>query len=242
MTFGRVFWLGRERDVTRDEEGRVWTVDRREVPLSEAKLMTPVVPSKIVCVGRNYREHAKELGNPMPAEPLLFLKAPSSVLAPNGAIELPPESGQVEYEGEIALVMARPCRRLGPHEDPLAYLAGVTPLNDVTARDLQKRDVQFTRAKSFDTFCPFGPWVVPVENPEELSVRTILNGAVVQEGWARDMAFSIPFLIRAISHVMTLLPGDLIATGTPSGVGRLAAGDRICVETAGVRLENVVEG
>ncbi|MGA9750501.1 MAG: fumarylacetoacetate hydrolase family protein [Acidobacteriota bacterium] len=242
MTFGRVFWLGRELDVTRDEEGRIWTVDHREVPLSEAELMAPVVPSKIVCIGRNYREHAKELGNPMPAEPLLFLKAPSSVLAPDGTIELPPESGQVEYEGEIALVMARACRRLGPQEDPLAYLAGVTPLNDVTARDLQKRDVQFTRAKSFDTFCPFGPWVVPIGDPQELSVRTTLNGAVVQEGWARDMAFSIPFLIRTISHVMTLLPGDVIATGTPSGVGRLAARDRICVEVAGVRLENVVGG
>ena len=242
MTFGRVFWLGRELDVTRDEEGRIWTVDHREVPPSEAELMAPVVPSKIVCIGRNYREHAKELGNPMPSEPLLFLKAPSSVLAPNGTIELPPESGQVEFEGEIALVMARACRRLGPQEDPLAYVAGVTPLNDVTARDLQKRDVQFTRAKSFDTFCPFGPWVVPIADPQELSVRTTLNGAVVQEGWARDMAFSIPLLIRAISHVMTLFPGDVIATGTPSGVGRLAAGDRVCVEVAGVRLENVVGG
>ncbi len=242
MTFGRVFWLGRELDVTQDEEGRIWTVDHREVPASEAVFLPPVTPSKIVCIGRNYREHAKELGNPMPAEPLLFLKAPSSVLAPNGTIELPPESGQVEYEGEIALVMARACRRLGPQEDPLAYLAGVTPLNDVTARDLQKRDVQFTRAKSFDTFCPFGPWVVPIGDPQEISVRTTLNGAVVQEGLARDMAFSIPFLIRAISHVMTLLPGDVIATGTPSGVGRLTARDRICVEVAGVRLENVVEG
>jgi 2-keto-4-pentenoate hydratase/2-oxohepta-3-ene-1,7-dioic acid hydratase in catechol pathway len=241
MLKGRAFWKGREWSVEALENGLRLLPSGPVVPLSEALLLPPSTPSKIVCVGRNYREHAKELGNPMPERPLLFLKPPSSVLAHGGAIRLPRDSNQVEYEGEIAVVMGRLCRNLGPEEDPLAFVEGVTPLNDVTARDLQRLDVQFTRAKSFDTFCPFGPFVAPLGNLDTLGVRTFLNGALVQEGFARDMAFSIPDLVRYAARVMTLFPGDVIATGTPAGVGRLTAGDVVEVEVDGVRLKNTVE-
>lgn len=241
MFTGRVIWRGTEYAVAFGGQGDLLAPGGLRIPAGEAIYLPPCTPSKIVCVGRNYVEHARELGNEVPERPLLFLKAPSAILSPGGAILLPEDSRQVEYEGEIAVVMARVCRGLGPGDDPLDYVAGVTPLNDVTARDLQKLDVQFTRAKSFDTFCPFGPWIAPVGNPSALSVRTFLNGRMVQEGHARDMAFPIPDLVRFISRVMTLLPGDVIATGTPAGVGRLAAGDRVAVEVAGVRLENEVD-
>ncbi len=241
MLTGRVIWRGTEYAVSHDGKGELVAPGGLRIPLAEALPLPPCTPSKIVCVGRNYLEHARELGTEVPERPLLFLKAPSAILSPGGTILLPEDSGQVEYEGEIAVVMSRTCRRLGPTDDPLDYVAGVTPLNDVTARDLQKLDVQFTRAKSFDTFCPFGPWISPVGDPSALSVRTLLNGRVVQEGFARDMAFPIPELIRFISRVMTLLPGDVIATGTPAGVGRLAPGDRVAVEVAGVRPENEVD-
>jgi 2-keto-4-pentenoate hydratase/2-oxohepta-3-ene-1,7-dioic acid hydratase in catechol pathway len=240
MLTGRVIYRGAEHHVHTDESGRILSEDGTVVPARDALFLTPTVPSKIVCVGRNYRAHAKELGNPMPERPLLFLKPPSALLNPGGTILLPEDSDRVEYEGEIGVIIGRRCRNLSPSENPMDYVLGVTPLNDVTARDLQKLDVQFTRAKSFDTFCPMGPWCVPVVDVEELFVRTILDGEVVQEGWARDMAFSIPFLISYISRVMTLLPGDVVATGTPSGVGRLSPGCHISVEVCGVRLENSV--
>jgi 2-keto-4-pentenoate hydratase/2-oxohepta-3-ene-1,7-dioic acid hydratase in catechol pathway len=203
-------------------------------------VLPPVVPTKIVCVGRNYALHAKELGNEVPQRPLLFLKPPSAALPHGGTILLPEDSSQVEYEGEIAVVMGRTCSRLGPEDDPMDFVAGFAPLNDVTARDLQRLDVQFTRAKSFDTFCPFGPWVAEGVDWRELTVTTRLNGAAVQEGRACDMVFPIPDLVRFVARVMTLQPGDLIATGTPAGVGRLSAGDRVSVEVAGVVLENTV--
>ncbi|MEW5763480.1 MAG: fumarylacetoacetate hydrolase family protein [Acidobacteriota bacterium] len=240
MRVGRVLLNGRKVPV-RVLEDHAWiTPEGVRVPPGEAVLLPPSTPSKIVCVGRNYVEHARELGNPMPDRPLLFLKAPSSVLAPGGTILLPEDSEQVEYEGEIALVVGRTCHRIPDGHDPLIYLAGVTPLNDVTARDLQRLDVQFTRAKSFDTFCPFGPWMETEPDWENLMVTTELNGRPVQQGRAADMAFPIPDLVRYISRAMTLLPGDLIATGTPSGVGRLSPGDRVTVEVAGIRLENSV--
>jgi 2-keto-4-pentenoate hydratase/2-oxohepta-3-ene-1,7-dioic acid hydratase in catechol pathway len=204
------------------------------VPLPEARLLAPVAPSKIVCVGRNYREHAAELGNPMPAEPLLFLKAPSSLVGDGEAIELPHASQRVEHEGELAVVIGRECRRLGDSENPLDYVLGYTCLNDVTARDLQKRDVQFTRAKSFDTFCPAGPFVETELDPLDLRVETRVNGEVRQRGRTSAMAFPVPYLIRYVSHVMTLLPGDLISTGTPAGVGPLADGDLCEVEVEGI--------
>ena len=206
------------------------------VRLAEARLLAPVAPSKIVCVGRNYREHAAELGNAMPTEPLLFLKAPSAVIGDGDAIELPTLSERVEHEGELGVVIGRRCGRLGEDEDPLAYVLGYTCLNDVTARDLQRKDVQFTRGKSFDTFCPVGPHVVTGVDPADLSVETRVNGEVRQRGRTAEMAFPVPFIIRYISRVMTLEPGDLIATGTPAGVGPLRGGDVVEVEVGGVGI------
>ena len=203
-------------------------------PLDEVKLLAPVVPSKIVCVGRNYREHAAELGNKMPDEPLLFLKAPSAVIASGKNIELPRASQQVEHEGELGVVIGRLANKLSSTEDPLTYVFGYTCVNDVTARDLQRKDVQFTRGKSFDTFCPIGPWIERDIDPTNVSVETRLNGEVKQKGNTADMAFSVGFLIRYISEIMTLYPGDLIATGTPAGVSRMSNGDTVEVEVAGV--------
>jgi 2-keto-4-pentenoate hydratase/2-oxohepta-3-ene-1,7-dioic acid hydratase in catechol pathway len=200
------------------------------IPIEEVKFLAPVEPSKIVCVGRNYREHAAELGNKMPDEPLLFLKAPSSVIGNDDCIELPPESQQVEHEGELGVVIGRQARKIAEDEDPLKYVLGYTCVNDVTARDLQRKDVQFTRAKSFDTFCPVGPFVVNGLKPDELTVITRVNGAQKQRGQTSDMAFSVPFLVRYIANIMTLNPGDLIATGTPAGVSPMKAGDVVEVE------------
>jgi 2-keto-4-pentenoate hydratase/2-oxohepta-3-ene-1,7-dioic acid hydratase in catechol pathway len=212
------------------------------VRLEEARLLAPVEPSKVVCVGRNYREHAAELGNSMPTEPLLFLKAPSAVVGHGDAIELPEQSERVEHEGELGVVIGRRCRAVSEDEDPLSYVLGYTCVNDVTARDLQRRDVQFTRAKSFDTFCPVGPYVVTGLAPADLRVETRVNGDVRQNGRTSAMAFPVPFLIRYISSVMTLNPGDLIATGTPAGVGPLTDGDTVEVEVEGVgTLRNQVK-
>jgi 2-keto-4-pentenoate hydratase/2-oxohepta-3-ene-1,7-dioic acid hydratase in catechol pathway len=210
--------------------------------LEDARLFAPVEPSKVVCVGRNYKEHAAELGNAMPEEPLLFLKAPSAIVGHGDAIELPPQSERVEHEGELAVVIGRKCRLLAEDEDPLSYVLGYTCVNDVTARDLQRKDVQFTRAKSFDTFCPVGPYFVTGLDPADLRVETRVNGEVRQSGRTSAMAFPVHFLIRYISNVMTLNPGDLIATGTPAGVGPLLDGDTVEVEVEGVgTLRNQVK-
>jgi 2-keto-4-pentenoate hydratase/2-oxohepta-3-ene-1,7-dioic acid hydratase in catechol pathway len=204
--------------------------------LSEVKLLAPVTPSKIVCVGRNYKDHAAELGNPMPDEPLLFLKPPSAVVGHGDAIELPSVSSRVEHEGELGVVIGRKARRLSDSENPLDYALGYTCVNDVTARDLQRRDVQFTRAKSFDTFCPVGAYIVSGLDPFDLGVETRVNGEVRQRGRTSALAFPVSYLIRYISHVMTLEPGDVISTGTPAGVGPLADGDLVEVEVEGVGL------
>lgn len=210
--------------------------------LEDVRLLPPVEPSKVVCVGRNYSEHAAELGNAMPTEPLLFLKAPSAIVGDGDAIELPPQSERVEHEGELAVVIGRGCRAVRDDEDPLSYVLGYTCLNDVTARDLQRKDVQFTRAKSFDTFCPVGPHIVTGLDPLDLRVETRVNGEVRQSGRTSAMAFPVPFLIRYISNVMTLNPGDVIATGTPAGVGPLLEGDSVEVEVEGIgTLRNKVE-
>jgi len=202
--------------------------------LDEVQLLAPVTPSKIVCIGRNYREHAAELGNKMPEEPLLFLKPSSSVVASGDAVELPPQSQQVEHEGELGVVIGRTARNLSEADDALRYVFGYTCVNDVTARDLQRKDVQFTRGKSFDTFCPVGPWIVTQLDPTNATVSTRLNGEVKQNGNTADMAFPVSFLIRYISAIMTLYPGDLIATGTPAGVSRMKHGDVVEVEVGGV--------
>ncbi len=187
-------------------------------------------PSKIVAIGRNYREHAAELGNVAPdQEPLLFLKAPSALVIGGGEIVLPPESSRVDYEGELALVIGRTAKSW-PQDRWLEALAGVCCANDVTARDLQKKDGQWARAKSFDTFCPIGPEIVAELDPSDLSIETRVNGSVKQSGRTSQMVFSPAFLVAYVSRMMTLLPGDLILTGTPAGIGPLASGDVVEVE------------
>jgi len=207
---------------------------KQAIAIDEVSLIAPVSPSKIVCIGRNYREHAAELGNKMPDEPLLFLKAPSALVATGDRIELPPQSQQVEHEGELGVVIGRRARQLATNEDPLHFVLGYTCVNDVTARDLQRKDVQFTRGKSFDTFCPVGPWVVTDIDPVNVEVTTRLNGEIRQQANTSAMAFSVSYLIRYISSVMTLFPGDLIATGTPAGVSRIKHGDVVEVEVGGI--------
>ncbi len=204
-----------------------------------------VSPSKIVCVGRNYAEHAKELGNPMPKEPLIFLKPASAVIGDGEPIVLPPQSQRVEHEGEIAVVIGSRLKRVSEQE-ALRGIAGITCANDVTARDLQKSDGQWTRAKGFDTFCPVGPRVVPLRDIGDLDgleVRCRVNGELRQHGKATDMAFAIPTVLSYVSHIMTLEPGDLVLTGTPAGIGPLLAGDIVEVEIPGVGvLRNPVAG
>jgi 2-keto-4-pentenoate hydratase/2-oxohepta-3-ene-1,7-dioic acid hydratase in catechol pathway len=203
--------------------------------LAQAMLLVPVRPSKIVCVGRNYREHAAELGNEVPSEPLIFLKPPSSLLAPRAQVRRPRLSERVDYEGELGVVIAKECYKLAADEDVRPYILGYTCVNDVTARDLQNKDGQWTRAKGFDTFCPVGPLVTDEIDPwAGLGVETRVNGAVRQQGNTRDFIFPLDVVIRHISQVMTLLPGDLIPTGTPKGVGPVVAGDRMEVIVEGV--------
>jgi 2-keto-4-pentenoate hydratase/2-oxohepta-3-ene-1,7-dioic acid hydratase in catechol pathway len=197
------------------------------------------MPTKIVCVGRNYAAHARELGNAVPERPLLFLKPPSSIIGDGDAIVLPRDSRQVEHEAEIGVMIGRTARHVAA-ADALEHVAGYAPVNDVTARDLQQLDVQFTRAKGYDTFCPVGPHA-PHADWRELEIIGRVNGVVRQHGRASDMIFGIPELIAWISGIMTLVPGDIIATGTPAGVGPLLPGDIVEIEIPGVgRVANPV--
>jgi len=205
------------------------------VSLAEATLLAPVRPSKIVCVGRNYREHAAELGNEVPSEPLIFLKPPSSLLAAGREIRRPKLSQRVDYEGELGVVIGKTCFKLSADEDVRPYILGYTCVNDVTARDLQNKDGQWTRAKGFDTFCPVGPLVTDEIDPwSGVAVETLVNGELRQQGNTRDFIFPLDAILRYISQVMTLFPGDLIATGTPKGVGPLVDGDVVEVKVEGV--------
>jgi 2-keto-4-pentenoate hydratase/2-oxohepta-3-ene-1,7-dioic acid hydratase in catechol pathway len=205
------------------------------IPLGRAALLAPVRPSKIVCVGRNYRDHAAELGNEVPKEPLLFLKPPSAILAPGEAIRIPALSARVDFEGELAVVVGKRASRIGADEDIKPYIRGYTIVNDVTARDLQKSDGQWTRAKGFDTFCPVGPVVTDEIDPDQgVLIETRLNGAVKQRGTTLDLIFPIAFLLRHITAAMTLYPGDLIPTGTPAGVAPMQPGDVVEVEIEGI--------
>jgi 2-keto-4-pentenoate hydratase/2-oxohepta-3-ene-1,7-dioic acid hydratase in catechol pathway len=207
------------------------------IPLSEANLMAPVTPSKIVCIGRNYREHVRELGHEMPTEPLFFLKPPSSLLRPGGAIVLPAISERVDFEGELAIVVGHRTRNLKPDDDWRQAVRGFTLANDISARDLQKKDGQWTRAKGFDTFCPVGPMVSDELDIESgVTIETRVNGELRQQASTNDMIFPVPVLLRFISSVLTLEPGDLILTGTPSGVGPLKPGDRVEVSVAGLGI------
>ena len=192
------------------------------------------IPSKVVCVGRNYAEHAVELGNAVPKEPLLFLKAPSALIFDGDDIVIPRQSVQVEHEGELAVVISKTCKNLADDDDPLDYVLGYVCLNDVTARDIQRKDVQFTRGKSFDTFCPVGPHIETELDVSDIRVVTRINGVTKQDGRTSQMVFPIPFLIRYISNMMTLNAGDVIATGTPSGVSKMESGDVCEVEIEGI--------
>jgi 2-keto-4-pentenoate hydratase/2-oxohepta-3-ene-1,7-dioic acid hydratase in catechol pathway len=199
-----------------------------------------VAPSKIVCVGRNYADHAKELGNEAPSEPIIFLKPPSAVLAPGGRIVRPRQSQRVDFEGELALVIGREAKDVG-EAHWRDYVAGFTCANDVTARDIQKKDIQFTRGKGFDTFCPIGPWIETDLDPSSLRLITRVNGETRQDGNTSQMIFSCGAIIAFITSVMTLVPGDVVLTGTPAGVGPLNAGDTVEVEIEGIgTLRNVV--
>ncbi|MBM3310608.1 MAG: fumarylacetoacetate hydrolase family protein [Candidatus Aminicenantes bacterium] len=212
------------------------------VPLGAATILAPVEPSKIVCVGRNYKDHAAELGNPLPEEPLLFLKPSTAVIGPQAPILYPPASRRVDFEGELAVVIRRPASRLSDGEPVEPYILGYTAFNDITARDLQEKDKQFTRAKSFDTFAAIGPCLAVGLDPGDLALKTFLNGKLRQSSRTKHLIFPVPFLVRFISNIMTLLPGDVIATGTPAGVGPMVPGDRVDVQVEGVgTLSNEVQ-
>src|SRR5579863_10506469 len=205
------------------------------IPLEEATLLPPVRPSKIVCVGRNYREHAAELGHDVPTEPLIFLKATSSLLSPGGVVRRPKISERVDYEGELGVVIGKTCYQPAGDADIRQYILGYTCVNDVTARDLQNKDGQWSRAKGFDTFCPVGPLVTDEVDPAAgIGITTRLNGELRQDGNTRDFIFSIDHLLRYITAAMTLFPGDLILTGTPAGVAPMQPGDQVAVTVEGL--------
>ncbi|WP_344140150.1 fumarylacetoacetate hydrolase family protein [Luedemannella flava] len=207
--------------------GQRWAV-------ADVRLLSPILPSKVVCVGRNYAEHAAELGNEVPREPLLFLKPSTSIIGPQDVIKLPPQSSRVEHEAELAVVIGVTGARRVDRVGAARAIFGYTCANDVTARDLQKADVQFTRAKGFDSFCPIGPWIVTGLDPADLEVRCEVNEEVRQLGRTKDMIFDVPTLISYVSHVMTLLPGDVVLTGTPAGVSPILDGDVVSVRVEGV--------
>jgi 2-keto-4-pentenoate hydratase/2-oxohepta-3-ene-1,7-dioic acid hydratase in catechol pathway len=202
-------------------------------PLADVRLLAPILPSKILALGRNYRDHAAELGNPVPTSPMLFMKPSTSVIGPGAAIRLPASSNRIDYEGELAAVIGRPCRDVKA-EDAASVILGYTVANDVTARDQQKADGQFTRAKSYDTFCPLGPWIETELDPAELRVTTELDDRVVQDGSTADMVFSTAEFLEYVTGIMTLLPGDVLLTGTPAGVGPMVDGQTISVTVEGI--------
>jgi 2-keto-4-pentenoate hydratase/2-oxohepta-3-ene-1,7-dioic acid hydratase in catechol pathway len=225
-----------------EEGGQIRMANGYTTPLNSVKLLPCVSPSKIVCVGRNYADHAKELGNAVPAEPILFFKPPSSLNAHRANIVYPALSELVSFEGEVGVVIGSRCRKVKA-ADAESVIAGYTVVNDITARDIQKRDGQWTRGKGFDSFCPVGPWWVPKEEVDFASfrVQTRVNGELKQDGPVADMLFPVAAILEYITAFMTLEPGDLIATGTPPGVGPLAVGDVVTVEVTGLgALENTV--
>ena len=202
--------------------------------LADVRLLSPILPSKVVCVGRNYAEHAAELGNEVPKEPLLFLKPSSAVIGPYGVIRLPAQSHQVEHEAELAVVIGATGARRVDRAGAAAAIYGYTCANDVTARDLQRSDGQWTRAKGFDSFCPLGPWIVTDAPDPDAEVRCEVNEEVRQLGRLKDMIFDVPTLVSYVSHIMTLLPGDVLLTGTPAGVSPIVAGDTVTVSIEGI--------
>lgn len=209
--------------------------------LNDVRLLAPILPSKVVAVGRNYAAHAKELGHDLPDKPLLFLKPSTSVIGHGDVIKLPPDSEQVEHEAELAIVVGKIAKDV-PRERALDFVLGYTCANDVTARDQQRADVQFTRSKGYDSFCPIGPWIETTLDPSAVRVRALVNGETKQDGNTRDMIFDIATLVSFISHIMTLVPGDIILTGTPEGVGRIVDGDTVTISIDGIGdLTNAVK-
>ncbi|UCG38161.1 MAG: fumarylacetoacetate hydrolase family protein [bacterium] len=232
----RVFWGIHEGDRVLELTQEPWegiAEGKARYAPGEVKILPPADPGKIVLMGFNYKGHIEEMGYEYPSEPLIFLKAPSSVIPHGEAIILPPESERVDYEGELALVVGRRCRRVSRGDAPGVVL-GCTILNDVTARDLQKKDVQFSRAKSFDTFCPLGPWIETEMDPLSVRITTVVNSRVRQDDHTSTMLFDPYAILEYVSAAMTLMPGDVIATGTPSGVGPLAHGDEVSVTVEGI--------
>lgn len=212
--------------------GKTFAEDHK---LASVRLLPPVLPSKIICVGRNYVDHAKELGNDVPTEPLIFLKPPSSLITDGDSIVYPPQSSRVDFEGEIGLIIGKRGRNIAA-ADAMNHIFGYTCVNDITARDLQKKDGQWTRGKGFDTFCSVGPWMVAKEDFDltKTTLRSRLNGELKQEGVAAQMIFDLGAIIAFVSSFLTLEPGDLIATGTPAGVGPMQPGDQISIEIEGL--------
>jgi 2-keto-4-pentenoate hydratase/2-oxohepta-3-ene-1,7-dioic acid hydratase in catechol pathway len=225
-------------------EGSVFAefrITEKGIAIGSVSLLPPAEPSKIVAVGTNYRAHGREMGRRLPEEPLIFLKPPSAVIGPGDAIIYPRTSLRVDYEGELAVVIKKAAKDLDENSDVSPYILGYTCMNDVTARDLQQKDIQFTRAKSFDTFAPVGPCIATEFDPSRSRVKTFLNGKLKQSASTANMIFPVPRLVRFISGVMTLLPGDIITTGTPAGVGPLTPGDRVDVQIEGIgTLSNTV--
>jgi 2-keto-4-pentenoate hydratase/2-oxohepta-3-ene-1,7-dioic acid hydratase in catechol pathway len=236
---GEVVYARLDEGIAEVQGGAPWSDhepasgERAHVAWDEKDLRCPVTPSKILCIGRNYAAHAKELGHDVPAEPLLFLKPPSALLDPGGTIVLPMESAKVEHEAELGVIMGRRAKDVSAR-DALAYVFGYTCVGDITARDLQKKDGQWSRAKGFDTFCPVGPWIETELDPSRLAVRCRVNGQVRQDGVTSQMIFDVPALIAYASRMMTLEPGDLLVTGTPEGVGPLVDGDALEIEVSGI--------
>ena len=241
MRFGRISVDGNVRFARIDGDravilsGAPWASpsEERVVPFRETDLRAPVEPFKILCIGRNYAAHAKELGNEVPKEPLLFLKPKTALVGHGGVVELPPESAKVEHEAELGVVIGKTARRVS-REKALDHVFGYTCVCDVTARDLQRSDGQWSRAKGFDTFCPTGPWIETEADPRGLRVRCIVNGTTKQDGSTSQMVFDVAALIEYASRAMTLEPGDLLVTGTPEGVGPLASGDTLTVDIEGI--------
>jgi 2-keto-4-pentenoate hydratase/2-oxohepta-3-ene-1,7-dioic acid hydratase in catechol pathway len=213
---------------------RKFNLENKGVPISDVVLLPPVQPSKIVAIGRNYKDHAAEMGKPLPEEPLIFLKPPSALVGPNEIIIYPNMSKRVDFEGELAIVIRKKARLLTENDGVQAYILGYSCFNDVTARDLQRKDVQFTRGKSFDTFAAIGPCIATDIDPSALRLKTFLNGKLRQSGNTKNLIFPIPYLVRFISQIMTLTPGDIIATGTPAGIGPMVPGDRVDVQIEGI--------
>ncbi len=238
----KVGWL--LEDKVGEIQGDLFGHYRRQeakIPLSAVRLVAPAAPSKIICVGRNYVEHAKELGNEVPKVPLIFMKPPSAIISSGEPVILPPQSSQVEHEAELVIVMGKRGRHI-PADQAKNYVLGYTVGNDITARDLQKTDGQWTRAKGFDTFCSIGPWIDTEFDPSDAVVTCRVNGQMRQMASTRDMVFNVGTLIAYITSVMTLEPGDLIFTGTPAGVGELKDGDEVVAEIEGLGvLKNPVK-